>query len=67
MCIRDRAEADERERIRWLTEALSGQGVRPRDLAYDPGRHTPSPMRFRPLSQSDVAASLDRLRLAARI
>lgn len=60
------ARTDEAERIRWLTEALGQRGVQPRALDYDPARRQPSPMRFRPLQEADVAASLDRLRLAER-
>lgn len=60
------AQTDEPERIRWLTEQLSQQGLQPRALDFQPMATSASPMRFRPIAEPDVSASLDRLRLAGR-
>ncbi|MCC7540794.1 MAG: VWA domain-containing protein, partial [Deltaproteobacteria bacterium] len=58
---------DEAERVRWITDVLHTERVRPREMDYQPNRGTAAPLRFRDLRAADVAGSLDRLRAAGRI
>lgn len=61
------SDTDEAERVRWLTEALRQQGVRPRVMAQDaPDKELP-PQCFREINADDVSGALDRLRLTQRI
>lgn len=63
---RELAQADEQERVRFVTDVLRQQQVRPRSLAYDPDRPGPSPLRFRQITAQDVEAGLDQLRRLGR-
>jgi hypothetical protein len=60
------AGTDEPERIRFLTDLLRAEGVRPRTMEYIAESAEPSPLRFRDIEAGDIEASLDRLRLAGR-
>jgi Ca-activated chloride channel family protein len=60
------AHAAEEERVRFVTDVLRDQRVRPRSLVYDPNRPGPSPLRFRDLTADDVQAGLDQLRRLGR-
>lgn len=62
------AGTDEAERIRWVTDVLREGGVRPRDMgdAYDADTASPTPLRFRAMSEADVAGALGRLRGSGR-
>ncbi|PTL85344.1 VIT domain-containing protein [Vitiosangium sp. GDMCC 1.1324] len=60
------AQADEQERVRYLTEMLQQQMVRPRTMVYEEGQSTPPPLKFRDLVPEDVEAGLDALRRAGR-
>jgi hypothetical protein len=61
------AQTDEAERVRWMTEALRTQKVRPRGMAFDPDAPTPAPLRFREVRVDDVEGALARLRAAGRV
>jgi Mg-chelatase subunit ChlD len=60
------AQADEQERIRFVTDVLRQEQVRPRTLVYSEGQSGPPPLKFRELSPEDVEAGLDALRRAGR-
>ncbi|HWN70031.1 MAG TPA: vWA domain-containing protein, partial [Haliangium sp.] len=62
----DLRRTDEAERIRWLTETMRAQGVRPRGMDYRAEDAAPAPLRFRAIEPEDVASALDRLRLGGR-
>ncbi|MBI5516828.1 MAG: VWA domain-containing protein [Deltaproteobacteria bacterium] len=61
------AQTDEAERLRWMTEALRAQNIRPRGMAFDPEAPVPSPLRFREARVEDVEGALSRLRAAGRV
>lgn len=56
------ANADEGERVRWVTDVLREQNVRPRRMVEDR-----SALRFRALEAGDVEEAFDGLRRAGRI
>jgi Mg-chelatase subunit ChlD len=58
--------SDRRERVRWITDLLRAEDVRPRDLQWKEGQTAPAPLYFRPLEQTDVEASFERLSAAGR-
>lgn len=60
------ADTDEPERVRFLTDLMRAEGVRPRSMDYDPESPAPAPLRFREIQAGDIEASLDRLRIAGR-
>jgi Mg-chelatase subunit ChlD len=57
--------ADEQERVRFVTDVLQDQGVRPRSMDYD-GKREAATLRFRDLVAEDVSEGLDRLRRLGR-
>lgn len=59
-------QADEQERVRFLTDVLRQERVRPRAMVYEEGQSTPPPLKFRELNPEDVEAGLDALRRAGR-
>jgi Mg-chelatase subunit ChlD len=62
----DLRRADEQERVRFVTDVLQDQGVRPRRLSYDTAQGGPPPLRFVEISAADVAEGLDHLRRLGR-
>ncbi len=62
----DLVVTDRDEQVRWVTERLREEGVRPREMAVPDGVSVP-PSRFRTLEPSDVSRSLDRLVRAGRV
>ncbi|MRG96719.1 VIT domain-containing protein [Polyangium spumosum] len=58
--------ADQDERVRFVTDVLRQENVRPRGLVYDPKRSGPSPLRFREITPSDVEEGIERLRRVSR-
>ena len=60
------APADDQERVRFLTDVLQQDGVRPRAMAVDPKKPGPAPLRFRDLAAPDVEEGLDWLRRLGR-
>lgn len=58
------APADDQERVRYLTEVLRAEQLRPRGLQA--GATGPAPLRFRELAETDVEEGLDRLRRLGR-
>lgn len=52
--------------MRFVTDVLQQEGVRPRSIAVDPSRPGPAPLRFRDICASDVEEGLDRLRRVGR-
>lgn len=56
------ANADENERVRWVTDVLRDQNVRPRRMVGDTRA-----LRFRSLEPTDVEEALDGLRRAGRV
>lgn len=60
------SQADEQERVRFLTDVLRQEQVRPRAMVYEEGQSTPPPLKFRELNPEDVEAGLDALRRAGR-
>ncbi|HSN97539.1 MAG TPA: hypothetical protein VLS89_04540, partial [Candidatus Nanopelagicales bacterium] len=58
--------ADEQEKVRFVTDVLRAENVRPRGMTYDPARDTPPPLRFRDLAPADVEAGLAELRRLGR-
>jgi hypothetical protein len=61
---RELAPADDQERTRFLTEVLRSANLRPRSLHA--GGLAPAALRFRELSEADVAEGLDQLRRLGR-
>lgn len=61
------ADTTESERLRWLASALAEKGVRVRGVDFDESTTVAKPMRFRAITERDVAGSLDRLRYQGRI
>jgi len=60
-------ESDDPERIRFITEVLQGQKVRPRAMEWQPQtQDDPAPLRFRDLGPADVEEGLARLRRLGR-
>jgi hypothetical protein len=53
--------ADERERIRYVTDVLRQDNLRPRAVAYSP-EDAPATLRFRDITRADVEEGLARLR-----
>jgi hypothetical protein len=60
------APADDQERVRFLTDVLQQEGVRPRSIAVDPAQPGPAPQRFREIRAGDVEEGLERLRRLGR-
>src|SRR5262249_31725741 len=60
------APADDRERVRFLTDVLQQEGVRPRSLAVAPAHAGPAPLRFRDVCEDDVEEGFARLRRLGR-
>jgi Ca-activated chloride channel family protein len=60
------AQADEPERVRFLTDVLRQEQVRPRAIVYQEGQSDAPPLKFRELGPDDVEAGLDALRRAGR-
>ncbi|MFL5352397.1 VIT domain-containing protein [Archangium sp.] len=60
------AQADEQERVRFLTDVLRQEKVRPRAMVYEEGQFSVPPLKFRELNPEDVEAGLDALRRAGR-
>lgn len=60
-------QAEEGERIRFITEMLKCSNVRPRSLRWDPDQPAQSALRFRDLTEADVEEGLDRLRRERRV
>jgi len=58
--------ADDQERVRFVTDVLRQDGVRPRSFLFDESSPSRSSLRFRDLRPDDVAASLDQLRRLGR-
>jgi Ca-activated chloride channel family protein len=58
------APADDQERVRYLTEVLRAENLRPRGLAA--GAAGPAPLLFRELAEADVEEGIDRLRRLGR-
>ena len=60
-------EADEEERVRFITDVLRQENLRPRSLVYDvSSQQAPPPLKFRPITPSDVEEGIDRLRREGR-
>jgi Ca-activated chloride channel family protein len=60
------AQADEPERVRFLTDVLRQEQVRPRAIVYAEGQSSAPPLKFRELGPDDVEAGLEALRRAGR-
>jgi Ca-activated chloride channel family protein len=60
------AQADDQERIRFVTDVLRQEHVRPRAMVYEEGQSGPPPLKFREVIPEDVEAGLDGLRRAGR-
>ncbi|NUQ74255.1 MAG: VWA domain-containing protein [Polyangiaceae bacterium] len=61
------AEAEEEERVRFITDVLRQENLRPRSLVYDmASRDAPPPLKFRDITANDVEESIDRLRREGR-
>jgi Ca-activated chloride channel family protein len=60
------AQADEQERLRFVTDVLRQEHVRPRAMVYSEGQSGPPPLKFREVLPEDVEAGLDGLRRAGR-
>jgi Ca-activated chloride channel family protein len=60
------AQSDEPERVRFLTDVLRQEQVRPRAIVYQEGQSSAPPLKFRELGPEDVEAGLDALRRAGR-
>ncbi len=61
------AEADEEERVRFITDVLRQENLRPRSLVYDVNsQQAPPPLKFRPITPRDVEEGIDRLRREGR-
>jgi Mg-chelatase subunit ChlD len=60
------SQADEPERVRFLTDVLRQEQVRPRAIVYREGQSDAPPLKFRELGPEDVEAGLDALRRAGR-
>jgi hypothetical protein len=58
--------ADDEERVRFVTDVLQQEEVRPRAMVFDPARPAETPIRFRDLTRGDVEEGLDRLRRLGR-
>ncbi|EYF00518.1 VIT and vWA domain-containing protein [Chondromyces apiculatus] len=58
--------ADEQERVRFVTDVLRDQNVRPRSASYGLELAKVSPQRFREIAAADVAGGLDQLRRLGR-
>lgn len=56
------AAADEQERVRWVTDVLRSQNVRPRRLDGSTGAPAAPALRFRALEAGDVEEAFDGLR-----
>jgi hypothetical protein len=59
-------KADDQERVRFVTDVLQQQGVRPRRLLYDPDERAPPPLRFGQITPADVEAGFSQLRRLGR-
>jgi hypothetical protein len=62
----DLQRADGQERVRFVTDVLRDQGVRPRRMIYDPEKAGPPPLRFVDISAADVEEGIDHLRRLGR-
>lgn len=61
------AEAEEAERVRFVTDVLRQENLRPRSLVYNSSNtNAPSPLRFREITPADVEEGIDRLRREGR-
>jgi Ca-activated chloride channel family protein len=61
------AEAEEEERVRFVTDILRQENLRPRSLVYDASSpQTPPPLKFRDITSNDVEEGIDRLRREGR-
>jgi Mg-chelatase subunit ChlD len=60
------AQADDQERVRFVTDVLKQEHVRPRAMVYEEGQSGPPPLKFREILPEDVEAGLDGLRRAGR-
>ncbi len=58
--------ADDQERVRFMTDVLRDQGVRPRSMQYNALRPEAPALRFRDLVLADVASGLEELRRLGR-
>jgi len=63
---RDLEAADQEERVRFVTDVLRQNKVRPRGFVYDSNATGPSPQRFRDITAADVEEGIDRLRRTLR-
>lgn len=58
--------ADHEERVRFVTDTLRVQRVRPRSMVYEEHASGPFPQRFRDITARDVEEGLERLRRTLR-
>lgn len=58
--------ADHEERVRFVTDTLHAQRVRPRSMVYQEHASGPFPQRFRDITGRDVEEGLERLRRTLR-
>jgi Ca-activated chloride channel family protein len=63
---RELAQAEERERVRYVTDVLRQENVRPRGLVYDVARPHQTPLKFRDITPKDVEEGIDHLRRLGR-
>lgn len=59
-------KADDQEKVRFVTDVLQQEGVRPRRLLYDPDQIAPPPLCFGPITPADVEAGFSQLRRLGR-
>jgi len=61
------ADTTEAERVAWLARALTAKSVRVRGMDLDAEAKSVAKLRFRAVTEADVAGSLDRLRFQGRV
>ena len=59
-------KAEQQERVRFVTDVLRDQNVRPRRLVYRPDQSAPPPLRFAEITAADVEEGFDQLRRLGR-
>lgn len=61
------AEAEEEEQVRFITDVLRQENLRPRGIVYDASSpQAPPPLKFRDITSNDVEEGIDRLRREGR-